>query len=190
MTSTKGSMALIDEARAELLYAAMGPGKVISGGSAANTIAGLASFGGKGGFIGKVKADELGAHLSPRPDLARRRLRHAGRDGRPGDGPLLHHRHARWRAHDEHLSRRLPGSVRRRCRRSRDRECRHHLSRRLSLGSAGGQGRLPQGLRDRPQGRRARRHHPVGFLLRRSLPRRVPRPDPQRHGRYRLRQRA
>ncbi|MFN3673057.1 MAG: adenosine kinase, partial [Bosea sp. (in: a-proteobacteria)] len=57
----KGSMALIDEARAELLYSAMGPGKVISGGSAANTIAGLASFGGKGGFIGKVKGDELGA---------------------------------------------------------------------------------------------------------------------------------
>ncbi len=56
----KGSMALIDEARAESLYAAMGPGKVISGGSAANTIAGLASFGGKGAFIGKVKADELG----------------------------------------------------------------------------------------------------------------------------------
>ncbi len=56
----KGSMALIDEARAESLYAAMGPGKVISGGSAANTIAGLASFGGNGAFIGKVKADELG----------------------------------------------------------------------------------------------------------------------------------
>lgn len=56
----KGSMALIDEARAEALYAAMGPAKVISGGSAANTIAGLASFGGRGAFIGKVKADELG----------------------------------------------------------------------------------------------------------------------------------
>lgn len=56
----KGAMMLIDEARAEQLYAAMGPGKVISGGSAANTIAGLASFGGKGGFIGKVKQDELG----------------------------------------------------------------------------------------------------------------------------------
>jgi sugar/nucleoside kinase (ribokinase family) len=56
----KGAMMLIDEARAEALYAAMGPGKVISGGSAANTIAGLASFGGKGAFIGKVKADELG----------------------------------------------------------------------------------------------------------------------------------
>jgi sugar/nucleoside kinase (ribokinase family) len=57
----KGAMMLIDEARAETLYAAMGPAKVISGGSAANTIAGLASFGGKGAFIGKVKADELGA---------------------------------------------------------------------------------------------------------------------------------
>ncbi|RDJ20522.1 adenosine kinase [Bosea caraganae] len=56
----KGAMMLIDEARAEALYAAMGPGKVISGGSAANTIAGLASFGGKGAFIGKVKQDELG----------------------------------------------------------------------------------------------------------------------------------
>jgi sugar/nucleoside kinase (ribokinase family) len=64
----KGAMMLIDEARAEALYAAMGPAKVISGGSAANTIAGLASFGGKGAFIGKVKADELGALY--RHDLA------------------------------------------------------------------------------------------------------------------------
>lgn len=56
----KGSMALIDEARAEMLYADMGPARVISGGSAANTIAGLASFGGAGAFIGKVRDDELG----------------------------------------------------------------------------------------------------------------------------------
>ena len=56
----KGSMALIDETQAEALYASMGPGKVISGGSAANTIAGLASFGGTGAFIGKVRDDELG----------------------------------------------------------------------------------------------------------------------------------
>ena len=55
-----GSMALIDETQAEALYASMGPGKVISGGSAANTIAGLASFGGTGAFIGKVRDDELG----------------------------------------------------------------------------------------------------------------------------------
>eukprot|EP01042_Synura_sphagnicola_P013977 gene13977-17693_t len=56
----KGSMALIDEPRAELLYGAMGPGKYVSGGSAANTAAGLASFGGRAAFIGKVKDDELG----------------------------------------------------------------------------------------------------------------------------------
>lgn len=57
---TKGAMMLIDEARAEMLYGVMGPSKIVSGGSAANTIAGLASFGGKGAFIGKVKQDELG----------------------------------------------------------------------------------------------------------------------------------
>jgi sugar/nucleoside kinase (ribokinase family) len=56
----KGSMQLIDATRAEALYAEMGPGVEISGGSAANTIAGLASLGGRGGFIGKVSADQLG----------------------------------------------------------------------------------------------------------------------------------
>ncbi len=56
----KGGMTLIDEARAEQLYAALGPGQVISGGSAANTAAGVASFGGKGAFVGKVRDDQLG----------------------------------------------------------------------------------------------------------------------------------
>jgi len=57
----KGTMALIDETRAEALYAKMGEGIEASGGSAANTIAGLASLGGKGGYIGKLRDDELGA---------------------------------------------------------------------------------------------------------------------------------
>ena len=57
---TKGAMALIDAAAADALYAAMAPGIECSGGSAANTIAGLASLGGRGAFIGKVKGDELG----------------------------------------------------------------------------------------------------------------------------------
>ena len=57
----KGSMALVDTERAEALYQAMGPGTEMSGGSAANTIAGLASLGGKAGFIGKVRDDQLGA---------------------------------------------------------------------------------------------------------------------------------
>ena len=56
----KGSMTLMEEARAEALYADMGPGKLVSGGSAANTAAGLASFGAKAGFVGKVRNDELG----------------------------------------------------------------------------------------------------------------------------------
>lgn len=56
----KGSMTLIDSARAEALYAAMGPGVEVSGGSAANTMAGLASLGGRGAFVGKVRNDELG----------------------------------------------------------------------------------------------------------------------------------
>jgi sugar/nucleoside kinase (ribokinase family) len=57
---TKGSMMLIDEARAEKLYAAMGPGVEVSGGSCGNTIAGVASFGGKGAYVGKVRDDQLG----------------------------------------------------------------------------------------------------------------------------------
>jgi len=57
----KGSMTLIDEARAETLYAAMGPGVEISGGSCGNTIAGVASYGGKGAYVGKVRNDQLGA---------------------------------------------------------------------------------------------------------------------------------
>jgi adenosine kinase len=56
----KGTMALIDEERAETIYQAMGPATESSGGSAANTIVGVASFGGRAAFIGKVKDDELG----------------------------------------------------------------------------------------------------------------------------------
>ena len=56
----KGSMMLIDQARADALYAQMGSGVEVSGGSAANTLAGMASLGGKTAFIGKVASDELG----------------------------------------------------------------------------------------------------------------------------------
>jgi sugar/nucleoside kinase (ribokinase family) len=56
----KGAMTIIDTPTAEKLYDAMGPAIEASGGSAANTIAGVASFGGKAGFIGKVRDDQLG----------------------------------------------------------------------------------------------------------------------------------
>ena len=56
----KGTMALIDEPRAQAIYDAMGPAIETSGGSAANTIVGLSSLGSRSAFIGKVKDDVLG----------------------------------------------------------------------------------------------------------------------------------
>ena len=60
----KGTMALIDEARAQAIYDAMGPAIETSGGSAANTSVGLASLGSRAAFIGKVRDDELGRAFS------------------------------------------------------------------------------------------------------------------------------
>jgi sugar/nucleoside kinase (ribokinase family) len=65
---SKGVMTLIEAGRAETLYARMGPAIECSGGSAANTIAGIATLGGRAGFMGKVKNDQLGAVF--RHDLA------------------------------------------------------------------------------------------------------------------------
>src|SRR5260221_5825453 len=55
----KGTMTLIDAARADALYAAMGPGVEESGGSAGNTMAGIASLGGSGAYFGKARNDPL-----------------------------------------------------------------------------------------------------------------------------------
>jgi sugar/nucleoside kinase (ribokinase family) len=60
MGLNRGAMTLIDEGRAQELYDAMGPGVEISGGSAANTIVGLASFGARAAYLGKVRTDQLG----------------------------------------------------------------------------------------------------------------------------------
>lgn len=56
----KGAMNLIDAERAELLYSRMGPAIEASGGSAGNTAAGIASFGGRSAYFGKVSRDHLG----------------------------------------------------------------------------------------------------------------------------------
>ncbi|MFA7276400.1 MAG: adenosine kinase [Pseudobdellovibrionaceae bacterium] len=56
----RGAMNLIDAPRAAEIYAMMGAATEVSGGSAANTMAGFASFGGKGAFIGKVADDQMG----------------------------------------------------------------------------------------------------------------------------------
>ena len=57
----KGIMQLIDAERAVALYARIGPAREVSGGSAANTIAGIAALGGRTAYVGKVKDDQLGA---------------------------------------------------------------------------------------------------------------------------------
>src|SRR6202795_4575479 len=79
----KGTMALINEARAEKIYQAMGPAAESSGGSAANTIVSVASFGGRAAFVGKVKDDELGHAFTHDIRAAR-----VGFDTKPAsDGP-------------------------------------------------------------------------------------------------------
>lgn len=86
----KGTMALIDAARADELYARMGPAQEISGGSAANTMVGLASLGSSAAFIGKLRDDQLGA-------IFRHDIRAAGvhfetepaRDGPPSARSLI-----------------------------------------------------------------------------------------------------
>jgi sugar/nucleoside kinase (ribokinase family) len=57
---TKGGMALIDEARATAIYAEMGPATEMSGGSAANTIVGVANLGARAAYVGKVRDDQIG----------------------------------------------------------------------------------------------------------------------------------
>jgi fructokinase len=57
---TKGTMTLVDDVQAEKIYASLGPATEMSGGSAANTAACLASLGASAGFIGKVRDDTLG----------------------------------------------------------------------------------------------------------------------------------
>ena len=56
----KGHMSLVDTDTVRAIYSNMGSGIEISGGSAANTMVGIASFGGRGAFIGKVAEDEFG----------------------------------------------------------------------------------------------------------------------------------
>ena len=57
---TKGGMSLIDEARATSIYRDMGPATEMSGGSAANTIVGIANLGARTAYVGKVKDDQIG----------------------------------------------------------------------------------------------------------------------------------
>ena len=61
---SKGNMTLVNESQAQALYSSIGPGLETSGGSVANTLAGISLLGGKTGFIGRVKNDNLGKNFT------------------------------------------------------------------------------------------------------------------------------
>ena len=62
--SSRGAMTLIDEERSAFLYRRLGPAREVSGGSCANTIAAVASLGGRAAYIGRVRDDQLGGVFS------------------------------------------------------------------------------------------------------------------------------
>ena len=103
----KNAMNLIDADRAEFLYERMGPAIEASGGSAGNTAAGVASLGGRAAYFGKVADDQLGhvfIHDIRSQGVAFDTTRIERASAYRAFDDL---RHARWRALDEHLSRRL-----------------------------------------------------------------------------------
>ena len=152
----KGTMALIDEARAEKIYQAMGPAVESSGGSAANTIVGVASFGGRAAFVGKVKDDELGRAFAHDIRAARVAFDTKPAERRPLDRALLHHGDAGRRAHHEHVSRRGAGSQTRRHRRSQGRQRRASFISKAICGTRR-RPRKPSSRRRRSRTRPARR---------------------------------
>ena len=169
----KGGMALIDEARAQAIYDAMGPAVEISGGSAANTIVGIASLGGRAAFVGKVKDDELGRAFAHDIRAAGVAFRHRRRSDGPSTGALLRAGDAGRRAHHEHVSRRRAGPASERYRRGMIAASAITLSRRLSVGSEARQGRLLKAAKIAHDAGAQGGADAVGCVLCRSLARRI-----------------
>jgi sugar/nucleoside kinase (ribokinase family) len=181
-------MNLIDADRAELLYDRMGPAVETSGGSAGNTAAGVASLGGRAAFFGKVADDHLGGiyrhdiraqgvafdthPLAGTPPTARSMI-FVTPDGERSMNTYLGA--CVELGPDDIEQDKVAGSA-------------GYLLRGLSVGSAARQGCDPQGRRDRPCQWPRDVDDPVRPVLRRPVPRRIPRPDAFRHGRHRLRQ--
>src|SRR5262245_26910771 len=86
---TKGAMTLIDEARADHLTQLFASATVAAGGSAANTVTGISSFGGSTGYIGKVANDDLGARFTREFRAAGVAFNTPPRDGQPGTARCL-----------------------------------------------------------------------------------------------------
>ena len=172
----KGTMRLVDEADARDLYDAMGPGVQISGGSAANTIVGVASFGARAHYVGKVRNDQLGEVFAH--DL---RSTGVGYDTPPATaGPatgrcliLITPDAQRTMSTFLGASTGLTsGDIDARA----DRAGEDRLSGGLSLRSARGPGGLPHGRADGARGGRQGLADAVGSVLRGPASRGLPRP--------------
>ena len=170
-----GAMTMVDAARSDEIYAEMGPATEISGGSAANTAAGVASFGGKAAYIGRVADDTFGKVFSHDLRSLGRALRRAVRDRRVADRPLPRHRHARRAsARCARSSARAPSSTSR------------YIDEALVASAAvtylegyiwdppAAKEAVRRGRGDRAPRRPARRADALRPVLRRAAPRRVP----------------
>ncbi len=169
----KGSMSLIDEARAAAIYKAMGPAVEISGGSAANTIVGRRRFRRARRICRQGQEGSAGRRLQPRHPRGEGDVRNQGGERWSGHRLQLHPGDAGRRADHEHLSGRCAKSAPERYRCGTDRGGVHHLSGRLPVGSEGCQGRLRQGGDGRARRRSQGRADTVGCILRRPLSWRV-----------------
>ena len=135
-------MELVDAERSDELYAAMRPGLEASGGSAANTAAGLASFGGAPASSARCATTSSGPCSPTTSGPSASRSPSTPAVG-PADRPVPHRRDARRRAHAQHLPRHRGARDRRRHRRRARRGRRDHVLRGLPLGPRADEGGHP-----------------------------------------------
>ena len=179
----KGTMHLIDEARAATLHGAMGPAIEVSGGAAANTAVGVASFGRVRALRGQGQGRLVGRGVRAPSALHGCRLRHATSGRWPSDGTLSDHGHARCAADDEHVPRCVGGAVPGRHRRSADRARQDSFPRGVSVRSTGRPGGFSGRVAHVACGRAEGCAQPVRPVLRRPSPAGVPRPGGASRGR-------
>ena len=186
----KGAMQLIDEARAERALRRHGPGDDHLGRLGRQHRRGVASLGGQGGLHRQGEGRRDSAASSP---TISRRSASTSTCRRAEDGPATARSFILVTPDGERTMNTYLGACQNLTPDDVDRDTVEAASRTsISKAICGirrpGQGGLPQGRDDRPRGRQQGRADAVGRLLRRSLPRRVPRPDARRQPRHPVRQ--